>query len=360
MASRETQHSESRDLEDVLKEIYYNVKNPSAYTGVEAVYQEAKKFDITRRQVREWLEKQYTYSMHKPIRKNFPRRKIYVHAIDEQWQIDLADMTQLRRYNDGFQYLLTVIDIYSKFAWVIPVKNKGGQEVARALEGIFKEGRVPKKIQSDKGKEFINRIVQELLTRYNVKFFTSQDPTIKCAVVERFNRTIKGRIWKYFSRSRTYRYIHVLADLVKGYNNSKHRSIGTTPALISVGSLVPHTQVISSTRVPHQIPKLTVGQRVRIGRNKSVFEKGYLPNWTEELFTITQSLPTQPPVYKLKDYYGEPIAGTFYEQELQPFETEEYWVEKVIKKRGDMALVKWLGYREPEWVPLKDIETRSG
>ena len=213
-------------METVLNDIYYNTESAAAFTGVEKVYQEAKSRmpEITRRNVREWLEKQYTYTMHKPIRKRFPRRRIEVGGIDDQWQIDLADMVQLRTSNDGYQYLLTCIDIYSKYAWVVPVKNKGGQEVARALDKIFKEGRVPKRIQSDKGREFLNHIVQDLFKQYGIHFFTSEDPQIKCAVVERFNRTLKGRIWKYFTKSRVYRYINVLDDIVKGYNNSIHRT----------------------------------------------------------------------------------------------------------------------------------------
>ena len=339
-------------MEEQLSKVYYETESPSAFTGAEKVYQEAKKQmpDLTRRHVREWLEKQYTYTMHKPIRKRFPRRSIHVAGMDDQWQMDLADMVQLRRFNDGYQYLLTCIDIYSKYAWVVPIKNKSGQEVARALDGVFKEGRIPKKLQSDKGREFLNHLVQDLLKQYGVHFFTSEDPQIKCAVVERFNRTIKGRIWKYFTKSRTYRYINVLPDIVKGYNNSEHRTIGRTPASVHPGYIRPPS--------PHGMdePRLRVGDKVRISRAKMVFEKGYLPNWTEELFTIIECLHTQPPVYRIKDYYGEEIKGTFYEAELQKTEVEEYWIEKVIKKRGDMALVKWLGYREPEWIPIKDIK----
>ena len=100
---KQTEHPRMATL---LENIYYNLDSPAAFTGVEAVYQKAKEHGITRRQVREWMEKQYTYSMHKPARKNFPRRKIYVRGIDDQWQIDLADMKQHRTKNDGFQYLL--------------------------------------------------------------------------------------------------------------------------------------------------------------------------------------------------------------------------------------------------------------
>ena len=339
-------------MEAILSDVYYNPENPSAFTGVENVYQTAKAKDptITRRGVREWMEKQYTYTMHKPIRKKFPRRQIFVAGMDDQWQIDLADMTQLRRFNDGYQYLLTCIDIHSKFAWVVPVKNKSGQEIARALDGIFKLGRVPKKLQSDKGREFVNQIVQQLLSQYNIKYFTSEDPNIKCAVVERFNRTLKSRIWKYFTKSRLFRYVDVLPDIVAGYNNSHHRTIGTTPASMTEETLVPPKPA------PHQQdPGLKVGDKVRISKAKNVFEKGYLPNWTEEIFTIARCLNTKPRVYELKDYYGEPIRGTFYAQELQKTDVEEYWIEKVIKKQGDRALVKWAGYKNPKWIPSADI-----
>ena len=340
-------------MERILSTIYYDPKNPSAFTGVEKVYQEAKLQlpDITRRDVREWLEKQYTYTMHKPTRRKFPRRKMMVNGIDDQWQIDLADMVRVSRYNDGYQYLLTCIDIYSKYAWVVPIKNKGGNEVGRAMEGILREGRVPRKIQSDKGREFLNHIVQGVFDRAGVHHFTSEDPQIKCAVVERFNRTLKGRIWKYFTKSRLYRYINVLPDIVKGYNNSVHRTIGRTPASVTTSSLHNTTSLDD----PVDVPSLKVGDKVRISRAKMIFEKGYLPNWTEEIFTISNILPTQPITYQLKDYYGEDIKGSFYEPELQKTEVEEYWIEKVIKRKGDKALVKWLGYKNPQWIPIADI-----
>ena len=338
-------------MDGILKDLYYNPKNPSAFTGVEKVYLAAKEQlpHLTRREVREWLAKQYTYTMHKPITRKFARRQYIVSGIDDQWQIDLADMTQLRRFNDGCQYLLTCIDIYSKFAWVVPVKNKSSQEIARALDGIFKEGRKPSKIQSDKGREFLNHLVQQLLKHHGIDFFTSEDPQIKCAVVERFNRTIKGRIWKYFTKSRLFRYVDVLPDLVSGYNNSIHRSIGNTPAS-TTENILPLRYGKKSKE-----PDLKVGDRVRISRAKGIFEKGYLPNWTEEIFTISQVLKTNPPVFKLKDYYGEEIRGSFYSQELQKTDVDEYWIEKVIKKRGDMALVKWTGYKNPEWIPISSI-----
>ena len=348
-------------MEELLNEIYYNTKSPSAFSGVEKVYLEAKQKmpSITRREVREWLEKQYTYTMHKPIRKKFPRRSIYVKGMDDQWQVDLADMTRLSRYNNGYQYLLTCIDIYSKYAWVVPLKNKGGEEVAKALDSIFKQGRVPKKVQTDKGREFLNRIVRSLLEQYGVHHFTSEDPQIKCAVVERFNRTIKERIWKYFTKYRTHRYINVLADIVNGYNNSKHRTIGQTPASINSTTKVKSHSLRNDSQQNENrhcnFNTLMEGDTVRISRSKMIFEKGYLPNWTEELFSISECLPTNPPTYKLQDYYGEPITGSFYAQELQKTQVDEFWIEKVIKKRKNQALVKWLGYKKPEWIPIESI-----
>ena len=337
-------------MEALLNEVYYSPQSPAAFTGIEKVYLEAKKRlpSLTRSKVKEWLERQYTYTMHKPIRHKFERRKILVAGKDDQWQMDLADMVQLRRYNDGYQFLLTIIDIYSKFAWVVPIKNKSGHEVARALDSVFKQGRVPNKLQSDKGREFLNGIVQQLLKQYGIKFFTSEDPNIKCAVVERFNRTIKGKIWKYFTKSRKYRYIDVLSSLVDGYNNSHHRTIKATPASGSV-----HQDISSPV---YEAPRFEVGDKVRISKAKGTFEKGYLPNWSEEIFTITRRHSTYPIVYSIQDYYGEPIKGTFYAQELQKTEVEEYWIEKVIKRRGDQALVKWVGYKEPTWIPAEDIK----
>ena len=159
-----SKHSE-RDTEQ-LHQIYYDAKDPGSYGGVDKLYRRARELGIqvNRQQVQEFLTDQQAYSLHKPVRKNFKRNKTFVNGIDHLWQADLADMQDLSRDNQGHRYILTVIDVFSKFAWTIPVKDKGSKSMLDAFKELFRVSeRVPKKLQTDMGKEFLNKEVQNFL-----------------------------------------------------------------------------------------------------------------------------------------------------------------------------------------------------
>lgn len=293
--------------------------------------------------------------MHKPARKKFQRRRVWVSGIDDTWAADLADMSHLSKENDGYKYLLVIIDIFSKYGWIIPLKNKSGLSVANALKKIFKNSkRKPNKLWTDKGTEFYNERVKALVDVY------STENEEKSAVVERWIRTMKERMYKYFTTNNAYRYLDVLNELVKRYNNSKHSSIGITPTQASDPSNENKVYAkLYPTLSPPSKPKFKVGDRVRIPRKKQTFEKGYTTRWTEEEFTINKVLYTNPPTYRITDYNGEKIRGSFYEAELQKTTQDVYRIEKVIRKRGKRALVKWLGYPESQnsWINVDELQT---
>jgi hypothetical protein len=245
---------------------------------------------------------------------------------------------------------LTCIDVLSKYAWAVPIKSKSAICVKDALDTIMKK-RFPDKLQSDKGAEFRNKIVQSFLKNKGIHFYTSNNEDIKAAVIERFQRTLKGKMWRYFTKNKTRHYLDVLPDLVAGYNSSFHRSIGMQPVQVTkanekeVWSRLYRTDAMK--RVLH---KFDVGEKVRINKANFVFKKGYLPSWTEEIYTIAQKLPTSPPTYTIKDYNGEVLHGSFYEPELNVVTKTDniYSIEKILRKKkidGETHyLVKWLGY----------------
>jgi len=336
-----------------LEQVYYDPSHPASFGGVDSVYRAAKEkgLKITRSEVQQWLQKQDTYTLHKPVKWRFKRGRVYVDKIDEQWQADLADLSSLSKYNQGYRFLLTCIDVLSKYAWVVPLKDKKGSTIISAFNTILKSGRKPDRLQTDKGTEFTNRHFQKLLRTEGIGFFTTGNET-KASIVERFNRTLKTKMWKYFTKSNKLTYVSVLPQLIKSYNNTWHRSIQTKPILVTKKNEgdVWHT-LYDKDLVKHTHFKFKLGDQVRIIKTRHVFKKGYLPNWTEEIFSISQKIDRYPPVYKVKDYSGEELDGTFYEQELQKIAKEEsdsYRVEKVMKKRkrkGKMEyLVKWLGW----------------
>ena len=209
------------EMHDRLKSIYYDVKHPAGFSSIK------KLSDVSGdpiKKVKEWLKAQPTYTLHKQAYRRYPTRKYLVHDIDEQWQADLADFSSISRHNTGNHFVLTVIDIFSRYAWARPLKSKHCREVAKAFRSIFNEGRIPKRIQTDQGKEFENQHVKRLLDSHNIELFSVKS-AYKAALVERFNRTLKHKLWRYFTSHLTYKWTKVLQDVVKSYNHSVHRII---------------------------------------------------------------------------------------------------------------------------------------
>ena len=262
-------------------------------------------------------------------------------------------MQAFSKFNRSVKYLHAVIDIFSKYGWLIPLKDKTGKSVASALKTIFEE-RKPEKMWVDKGKEFYNKDVKDLIELY------STENEEKSSVVERWIRTMKEKIWKYFTANSTNVYMNVLSDLVKEYNNTRHSSIKITSVKASkkeneltvLRNLYPEHLEIHDIK-----PKFSVGDKVRISKKKKTFEKGYTTRWTEEIFTIIEVKHTLPITYKIADLNGEEIKGTFYEPELQKTSQELFRIEKVIKRGKKKSVVKWKGYSDDfnSWVDNKDI-----
>ena len=353
-----------RQIDQLLKNIYYDLKSPHAYTSKMNVYKAAKKKlpDISKKDVDLWFRKQLAPTLHKPARYKFKRNKTIVMNIADQYQSDLCDVTNISKDNEGYTFLLTCIDCFSRYAWVKPVKNKSGKEIAKVLESIFKE-KVCKRLQTDKGKEFLNIIVKNLLKKYKVQLWISNNDDVKAAIVERFNRTLKTRMYKFFTANNTRRYIDVLQDLVDGYNNTVHSTIKMAPSKVRVKDQGKLRQLLYKKERSKKY-KYDLNSHVRISKARRTFKKGYLPNWTEEIFTIASRGKKIRPVYTLKDYNNNIIEGTFYEEELQQVDLpNEFRIEKVLKQKRQgnrtLYLVKWLGYDDSfnSWVSGEDLKT---
>ena len=188
-------------------------------------------------------------------------------------------------------------------------------------------------LQTDKSTEFKNSLFQDQLTEYKIQFYTSENDDIKAAIVERFNRTLKTRMYRYFTQSKSYRYVDVLENLVHSYNHTYHSSIRMSPATVNVKNESLVRQKLF--RIHPEKPKWSfdIGQRVRISKRKQAFEKGYLPGWSEEIFIISKKFTTTPVIYAIKYVADEEIKGRFYEPELQLKEDNVYDVDKVLKTR---------------------------
>ena len=328
----------NKDSLDFLSDYYFDTKRPVAFTNRLALYREAKKRypSLALRQVKTWLQSKDTYTLHKPVHYNFPRNRVIVPGIDDQWQADLVDISSLARFNKGYKFLLTCTDVFSKFAWVVPPKNKRGISLVNGFQSILDLGRSPEKLQTDKETEFLNRNFQSLLEENSIHFFTTNNE-LKASVVERFNHTLKTHMWKYFTAKNSRVYIDILQDIVQGYNNSYHRSIGRAPAsvsLLNVGQVRRKLYGKSWTK-PGRKFKFKLGDQVCISKSHCTFRKDYLPSWSQEIFTVTKIIPRVPPVYRLQDYVEYEIEGVFYAEELQKVHKSDdiYNIEKILAEK---------------------------
>ena len=163
-------------------------------------------------------------------RKNFVKRHVYAKRVDDIWAADLVDMQYYSRSNAGFKYILMVIDVFSKYGWAIPLKNKTGAEIVRAFRELLGSGQAPPNfLWTDKGREFDNKLFRAFLDEKKVHLYWTENEEKSC-IVERWNRTIKSQMWKYFTKHRTGVYIYILPELSAKYNNTYHRSIKSTPS----------------------------------------------------------------------------------------------------------------------------------
>ena|SRR5436190_1255472 len=357
-----------------MEDIYFDPNNPASYGGINPLLRAARKQNFTKRQVLDWLQSQDTYTLHKPARKRFPRNRYIVFGPNELWQADLNDMRGISEHNKNINYLLTVIDVFSKMLWVQPLKRKTGVEVANAFKHIFKKKNggtnVPKCLQSDKGTEFTGSTVGKLFKQYRIKYVTTQNPDIKAAVVERVNRTLKTRMWRYLTHKNTLKYIDVLPQLVNAYNHSVHRSLGNglRPIDVAKGDKKTVFRVwrhMNKGLMKRKTPKFKSGDTVRITKEKGLFAKGYETNFSKELFVVDHVFGSFPlPLYVLRDTKGDEIVGRFYEHELQKIIIRPdhlYRIDKILDTKGrgrsKRYFVKWQGYGDEfnSWVPASEL-----
>ena len=295
--------------------------------------------------------------LHRPIRKHFTKRYVFVRNVDDIFGADLIDMQALSKQNKGYKYILMVEDIFSKYGWAVPLKTKTGIAVRDALKQIFKQ-HVPKKLWTDAGWEFYNTEVKTLLKKHDITLYSTENEE-KCSVVERWNRTIKTKLWKYFTANHTHKYIDVLDALIEKYNNTVNRAIGMTPTEArkpsNHGGVFRHLYFKKMAKLGEKKPKFQIGDKVRLGVKKDLFEKSYIINWSDKIYTIKRVFATRPITYKVEDDKGVEHKGKFYEQDLQKTKVDEFRIQKVLKKTKNSALVRWVDYDSSydSWIPLK-------
>ncbi|KAJ8917908.1 hypothetical protein NQ315_002601 [Exocentrus adspersus] len=276
---------------------------------VNEIHKPARK-NFQRRRIKEDVVNE----IHKPARRNFLRRRVQVRGLNDLIQADLVEMIPYARENSGYRYIRIVINIFSKYVWA-------EADVSNAMRKILKQIKnVPKNCQTGMGTEFYNQMFRKLLTDLKINHYSTYS-NLKASAVERVNRTLKNLMWKQFSLKGNYKWLALLPKIVHKYNNTRHRTIN-------------------------------------MNKYQEAFAKGYTPNWSNEIFIIRKVNYTYPPTYLLADQNGQDIEGSFYKEELQKtLHNDVYLIEKVVRKKGNKLLVKWLGFdkRHNSWVDKTDM-----
>ena len=267
-------------------------------------------------------------------------------------------MQLISKYNKGIRYLLCVIDLFSRYAWVIPLKNKKGESIVEGFENILDDSgnakhsnRKPKIIWVDHGSEFYSNKYKSFFKENDIEMYSTFNEG-KSVVAERFIKTLKNKIYKHMTTIGKNVYINVLDDIVKKYSNTVHSSIKMKPKDVTDIKYVEYSEERNK-----KSPKFKVGDNVRISKYKNIFAKGYTPNWSKEVFVVNKVQNTVPWTYLIHDLNGEEMKGSFYEQELRKTDQKEFRTEKVINKKSDKLYLKWKGYDNSfnSWINKKDI-----
>jgi len=357
-------------LERYLTELYDKPGGSGSFGGVKPLLDEIKRqgrYVVSRKQVDEFLKSREEYTLHKPAPKHYPMQTVRVGGINDMHQGDLICMPNLAKHNDGYGYSLAIIDCFTKFAWVVAIKDKTPDSVIRALKGVYGSRDTPTTFLTDGGMEFDSKMTKKWFKMHDIQFGILHG-THKAFYIERFIRTFKGMLFRYLTLSKGLKYVDKIDDLVLSYNSRYHRSIGMRPIDVTYkNSLKVFERMYGSPdswHTPTTSPTFKVDDMVRISRMKGVFEKGYDETYTREIYKVYKVMSTTPRQYKLMSLNGDTIDGRFYDKELQHVimkANDVYSIEKVLQRRVNNGInqifVKWVGWDKThnQWLNEADV-----
>ena len=334
-----------------LKEIYETLGEQGAFSSSPKTLQRELKArynidNISLARISTWLNSRISHSVHKQADVHFPRNPVIAPTVDHQWQIDLLFLDRLARHNQGFKIIFVAIDVVSRFAWAQPMKNKTGISTTDAFAEILKRAapRKPKKLQSDKGTEFLNNNFYQLLRKHGIEHFTTYSDT-KAAIAERFVQTLKKQIHKYLTENDTLEYVDKLQLIMNSYNATVHSTTKFAPNAVNETNLPDvltnlYGHLWETDLLNIRVPKFKINDFVRVSKvYSSIFRKSYEGNWSREVFRITSIKDSYPRVtYGISDKNGEEIMGSYYENEMQRVRPDEgqlvHWkIDEIIDTR---------------------------
>jgi hypothetical protein len=306
-------------MDKLLDSLYLDANSSAYFAGINTLYRVAKARDpsVTQAKVRKYLEAQNVYSLHKPLRKRFPRNKVTASGLHTNWMADLMDVQGLKRYNKGHAYILVIVDCFSRLCMTAALKSKRASDVAARFKQILAQVQdKPWFLYVDRGKEWSGQFMQCLLDHGIERVYaTSQD--VKAMTSERMIKTVKGRLYKHFTHTNSFQFLSVLPKITHAINNTVCRVTGYKPVDITHANESLVRAKLEGKRPMKPVQRYKVGDFVRISKDKSIFGKSYVPNYTTEVFRIKHFLKHRhPATYQLEALDGEDIGGIYYEPEL--------------------------------------------
>ena len=305
-------------MDKILQDYYYNLEHPSSLGRAETLMKYAREYGhkFNKKDIDNWLRSQRPHSLHFPIKTKFKRNPIVSKFINHIWFADLIEIVDFKN-NDGHKYILAVIDNLSKKGFAEPLKNKQGDTVKKAFLKIFRDSASkPMILVTDSGTEFTNRSLKKYLDWRRIKHLVLKDTT-KASVVERWNQTIKNKLYKYLTAFNTSKFIDVLPKIVSNYNNTIHSRTKFKPNNVTENYQKEVFRNLYRLKQIQEPDILSVGDKVRVILTRNKFDKGYKPNYSDEIFFIYKIYQTSPYYkYRIKDNKNRLIRGSYYSKEL--------------------------------------------
>jgi len=307
--------TESKMKYEDIDKVYRSISLSGGLSNPKRLSKECK---ISRFEAGRYLATQNSHTRHKARRTKFQRRRVMSPGIDYLWQADIVFLPKYTSENDGYTCLLLVIDVFSKYAFAIPMRSKQTKEVIRSFSTIFESAkRRPVQLECDMGTEFWNESFKKWLSQHSIQMYHNFSD-FGASVVERFNRTLCTKISRYLTLTNQQRYVEALPFLLQSYNNTVHSRTQCKPSEVDRYNEMDVWLISFNNRnVKHKKRyKFKLYDRVRIDKTRGIFEKGYWPSFTSELFEISEIIDSVPITYRIRGVTGDPISGIFYSQEL--------------------------------------------
>ena len=368
------------DKTEYLQGIYEDLQHVASYSGVDKLYNYVKKngnrHDITRKDVDDFLKIQPGYTYHGTVPRSFVRRPIKVSRPGSILGTDICDMTSsIASHNKGYRYILVLIDCFSRKVNLTPLKNKTCANFAIALEKYLENSpHQYSHVFSDEGGEFLGSKAKKVYEKFHITRYSVHSRKFKCSIAERFIRTLKQYLYRYFTQNNTFNYINVLHKFEIKYNSTPHMGLGLqTPDRIhnltdlneikeqeiiqlrqkfkNYGSISRNELKKSSSS--SQVFEVGTHVRLLLTDAERVFGKSYEKIFTDEIFMIRKVDRELPVSYWVSDLKNRPIKGVVYHRKMKQVELPDtYYVEKIVKTTVDPVtgknkyLVRWTGFSE--------------